>query len=96
MYCKCGLHMLAVDHNESAPIAPRPVEPDDTAKMLLGRIESLLSDLGTFAQCKGCLQPMYWATQQPTRKRVAYNRDGTNHFGTCANQGEFARKGEKG
>lgn len=97
-YCKCGLHRLAPDHSQARTGAPeaaaRVMPKDEAVAYLLGRIEGLLSTIGSFAQCRGCLKPIYWFTigTGMAKRRIAFDPDGQNHFGTCANQDEFTKK----
>ncbi len=86
-YCKCGFHQTHPEHNESAPIV------DDTSKMLLGRIETLLQNHGKWSQCAGlhCRQPVYWLVSN-ANKKIAYNPDGTVHFDSCLEQKTFMKE----
>lgn len=92
-YCVCGLHKSHSDHSEVAPVRPGYVEYDasSTIPELIHRIENVLSEAGRFAQCKGCFQPIYWIQGKPNK--IAYNMDGTSHFGTCTRQHEFVKAG---
>ena len=59
--------------------------------MLLNRIDNILTQVGSFAQCRGCLNPIYWVTNRATMRKVAYNRDGTVHFDSCLEQRQFTK-----
>lgn len=97
-YCKCGLHQLDADHNEVYPMQPEPGPNDlrpvsDEIKALKNRIEDLLGKTGEFGTCRGCMEGIYWYTANPkgAKQRIAYNRDGSNHFSTCVRQHEFTK-----
>lgn len=97
-YCKCGLHESDAEHHEArispdqGP-APLVMPSDDAVKALLARIEDMMAKTGEFGQCRGCLEGVYWYTANPkgAKRRIAYNRDGTSHFTTCARQNEFSQ-----
>jgi hypothetical protein len=77
------------DHNESAPVIT------DTGKMLLSRIENILSNHGQWSQCRGCMQPVYWLMSN-AGKRIAYQPDGTVHFDSCTEQKAFSKQPTSG
>ena len=80
-YCKCGLHFLNEDHGSV------PAE----VSQLMKRFEALLSNVGSFALCKGCLKPIYWVRHNDTRN-VCYNPDASNHIESCQSSETFKRK----
>lgn len=77
-----------LDGMEPAPAPSRQPAIDPEAVELQNRIEAILSQCGSFASCKSCLQPIYWMSAIGGKK-VPYDRNGLAHSGTCQRNRAF-------
>lgn len=86
-YCRCGLHKTDLDHPQEQAAPPPPLSEADELKK---RIEAILSNTGSWSQCKGCYKPIYWMVHN-NGKKVPYTPEGLIHFVDCPVREQFKK-----
>ena len=94
-YCRCGLAKNHAEHLVEQPGLPgldNALTPEQRELAeLKRRIEQLLSNTGSWSQCKGCFKPIYWMVHNGGKK-VPYTPEGLNHFIDCPAAAQFRKE----